>query len=219
MVPAVLYDSVVSYPAKRRDAPSQLSLGTTCAAVGPVDHNKPSNSTTTTWALYYRQAHLRLWLTAFVGFVVDRASKIWAIGALGNPNDGTVDPLVIIDDYLCLRLLHNPGAVAGWFAGQTMLLILASAAAVAFLFWLFASSDRHQRLSHFAVGMLFSGALGNMYDRVFNHGKVIDFIEVDLHFWPANPWPIFNAADAFLSVGVVVLLVSLLPKGRHKAKH
>ena len=60
------------------------------------------------------------------------------------------------------------------------------------------------------AGMLVAGALGNMYDRLFNQGNVIDFIEVNLHVWPANPWPTFNVADIFLCIGVGVLLLTLL---------
>ena len=60
-------------------------------------------------------------------------------------------------------------------------------------------------LSYF---MLFAGAVGNLYNRIFNDGEVIDFIVVDLHFWPANPWPTFNIADALLCVGVALLLIS-----------
>ena len=60
------------------------------------------------------------------------------------------------------------------------------------------------------LASLMGGALGNMHNRVFNDGKVIDFIEVNLHFPPANPWPTFNLADVLLTVGVAVLLVNLL---------
>jgi lipoprotein signal peptidase len=40
----------------------------------------------------------------------------------------------------------------------------------------------------------------------------VDFIEINLHFWPANPWPTFNIADIFLTVGVATLVLSLLLK-------
>ena len=56
--------------------------------------------------------------------------------------------------------------------------------------------------------MIFAGAVGNLSNRIFNQGEVIDFIVVDLHFWPANPWPTFNIADVLLVIGVALLLIS-----------
>ena len=54
-----------------------------------------------------------------------------------------------------------------------------------------------------AMGLVLGGALGNLTDRVFrsNGGAVIDFIDPQ---W----WPIFNVADAAISCGIVLLLIS-----------
>ncbi|HVM11992.1 MAG TPA: signal peptidase II, partial [Actinomycetota bacterium] len=50
--------------------------------------------------------------------------------------------------------------------------------------------------------LVLGGGLGNVSDRIFRAtgGRVVDF--VDLHVWP-----IFNVADACITVGVLVLLV------------
>jgi signal peptidase II len=55
------------------------------------------------------------------------------------------------------------------------------------------------------IGLILGGALGNLGDRLFrdDHGAVVDF--VDLHFWPT-----FNVADACITVGCLLLVVSLL---------
>jgi len=167
-------------------------------------------------------ALLRLGLTAALGLTADLATKQWAIKTIGNPDiinpldpDTTLKPVVLIENYLQFNTIHNTGAVAGFAAGKTAFLILASLAALAFLLWLFAHSSPQQGLFHFGLGMLFAGALGNMYDRVFNHGKVIDFIEVNLYFWPANPWPTFNLADVLLCTGVGLLLLTLLSRSKY----
>lgn len=169
-------------------------------------------------ALYSGKAHLRLWLIAAAGLTLDRASKVWAIGSLGDPGQGRSQLRALIEGVVSLRTVHNTGAVAGMASGKTGLLILASALALVFLFWLFAWSRRDQWLEHTALGLLFGGALGNMYDRLFNAGRVIDFIEVNLHVWPADPWPTFNVADMLLTAGVALLLVSLLGKRRQRGQ-
>ncbi len=56
----------------------------------------------------------------------------------------------------------------------------------------------------FYLILILAGALSNMLDRVY-YGCVIDFI--DLHFWP-----IFNLADTFIVVGVLILIFKLLKK-------
>jgi len=117
--------------------------------------------------------------------------------------------LVVIPDYLRLITVYNRGAVAGMAQGRTALLICGSVVALGFLWWVFCSASPTDRWRHFAVGLLFAGALGNLYDRLFRQGKVVDFIEVDLHVWPANPWPTFNVADILLCIGVGMLLLAL----------
>lgn len=161
------------------------------------------------------KAHLRFWPVMAVGLAADLATKLWAVQKLGATATGSSREIVIIERYLRLNLVFNEGAVAGFAAGRTTLLITVSIIAVFFVIWLFATSGRRQWATHISLGMLLAGALGNLYDRIFNQGRVIDFIEVNLHFPPADPWPTFNIADIMLCLGVAVLVLCLL--GRPKA--
>ncbi|MFA5821304.1 MAG: signal peptidase II [Candidatus Gracilibacteria bacterium] len=65
-------------------------------------------------------------------------------------------------------------------------------------------ADLELNLKHpaarFAVTFLIAGALGNFTDRLLG-GYVIDFIEI----WR---WPAFNLADAYITVGVLLILLS-----------
>jgi signal peptidase II len=58
------------------------------------------------------------------------------------------------------------------------------------------------------LGLVLGGGLGNGYDRLLRDldGRVVDF--VDLHVWP-----IFNVADAAISIGVVLLLIMSVRSG------
>lgn len=161
-------------------------------------------------------AHLRLWSVAGVGLAADLLSKAWSQQALTGAQ-GQSQPIVMIEGYLTFTLRYNAGAAFSMAEGRTGLLILAAAVAVGLLFWFFAGTRANQRWSHGAVGLLLAGALGNLYDRVFNEGQVVDFIEVNLHFWPANPWPTFNVADVLLCVGVGILLLNLRSRRGHSA--
>ena len=166
-------------------------------------------------ALFNPKAHCRLWLIAGFGLLADLLTKSWALRVIGNPdveNYSNLNPIDIIDGYVRFITVLNPGASWGIGAGKTALLLSGSAIALVFMFWLFTSLRPKQWVAQVALGMLLGGALGNTYDRIFNGGKVVDFIDVNLGFWPANPWPAFNIADSLLCVGVGILLVSMLFK-------
>ena len=164
------------------------------------------------------KAHLRVWFIAGMGFLADLLSKTWILKTLGDMESGYLrEPIVIISDYLRLVTVLNPGAIWGVAAGKTIFLISASLLGLVFLVWFFYTSRPDQWLIHSAIGMLIAGDLGNLYDRIFNDGKVVDFIDVNLHFRPANPWPLFNIADILLCLGVGILLLSVF--AAQKADH
>ena len=56
-----------------------------------------------------------------------------------------------------------------------------------------------------ALLLVLSGGLGNLITRIGNDGKVIDFIVVELFGYHSG---IFNIADIFVTIGVVILIVS-----------
>ena len=59
--------------------------------------------------------------------------------------------------------------------------------------------------------MVFSGSLGNVFDRLY-YSSVPDFI--DIHFNNFH-WFIFNVADIFISLGVIILICSEFKKKTH----
>jgi hypothetical protein len=66
--------------------------------------------------------------------------------------------------------------------------------------------------------LILSGAVANIIDRLI-YGCVIDFI--DLKFWPASNamhsiagWPVFNLADSFIVLGVILILLEQLKKSK-----
>jgi signal peptidase II len=64
----------------------------------------------------------------------------------------------------------------------------------------------------FALALILSGAIGNMYDRLV-YGYVVDFLDF---FYGRYHWPAFNVADIAVSTGICLwLFVELFPgKGK-----
>lgn len=131
---------------------------------------------------------------------VDQLTKWWAVTRL---TDGPIHLIGTLD----LQLSFNTGSAFSLFQGHTDLVVVVVCiliAALSVLVWRSTSVGRAVIL-----GLILGGALGNLADRLFrgDHGAVVDF--VDLHFWPT-----FNVADACITVGCALLLVSLVRGSR-----
>src|ERR1043165_10147041 len=153
-------------------------------------------------------------LTVILGLSADLWSKNYAFEHLAIYRGTTVvDSQVhrLIPGWLEFTVTTNQGAVFGLGAGQRILFVSVSLAAIIFLIYLFANSG-NQRLYQIILGMLLAGVLGNLYDRLI-YGYARDMIHA-LPQWPKLfPW-IFNVADVLLCTGVgLMVLYSLLHSG------
>ncbi len=112
-------------------------------------------------------------------------------------------------NWIKLTLVHNYGVAFGFMNQSsdlqhyllTTLNIIIVLVLIGFIMWM-----PLKRLERFAIGLIVSGAIGNIIDR-FNYGYVIDFVDVGLEVWR---WPVFNIADSCVSVGITIWLVSTL---------
>lgn len=100
-----------------------------------------------------------------------------------------------------VQLTHwaNTGSVFGLFPGTSGYIAIFSLLVVPAVVLLYFSGFLKQRL---AVMLLVAGLIGNTIDRL-SRGFVTDFIYI-------RPWPAFNLADAFLTIGIVLFIASLL---------
>jgi signal peptidase II len=102
-----------------------------------------------------------------------------------------------------IRVVHweNYGAAFGLFQGGGVVFGLL-AAVVSLVIIIFYSRIPHEHvLMRVALAMQMGGALGNLIDRI-RFGPVTDFIAV-------GTFPVFNIADASITVGVALLLFAL----------
>ena len=116
-----------------------------------------------------------------------------------------------------LTRLHNTGAAWGSFSGSTALLTAVTAVLLVAVAWLVLKKVIRHPLGLCAAMLVLGGGIGNMIDRICR-GYVVDMF--DLEFMS---YPIFNLADCFVVVGVILGAVYYLwfydkYDGR-KAKH
>lgn len=131
------------------------------------------------------------------------------------------EPMPVLKSLLEFRLVLNPGAVFGMGAGKRWFFVLFTGAALLFAVYMFAAwTSRRDHAAHTAIGLIIAGGIGNLYDRVV-FGCVRDFLSflpgVDLPWglsWPGGDiraWPwVSNIADAFLLIGVGILVIHTL---------
>ena len=145
-------------------------------------------------------------LTAVAVLVLDLVTKHLALERLAPGR-----PVSVIDGLFSLTLVMNPGLafgmLAGTPAGWRWLVALLSIGALGVLAVVgLRMLPTGGRLTPFALGLIFGGAVGNLIDRA-RYGAVVDFLDF---YWRAYHWPAFNAADASISVGVVLLALRML---------
>ena len=113
---------------------------------------------------------------------------------------------IIVNAYLSWTYLQNTGAAFSILADggevqKAFLLAVSVLVSVIVILWIHKTSE-YQRQKLFGQFLLLSGAVGNLIDRV-QYGYVVDFI--DMHF-NGFYWPVFNLADSFIFIGVILLL-------------
>lgn len=149
---------------------------------------------------------LLLYLTAIAVLIADQFSKLWVLDLLG-PEEGGVVPL--IGDLLWLRMVHNRGAAFGVGQNASYLFALAAVAVALGIIYYSRKLTSAHWIVRVALGLELGGAIGNLVDRL-RYGYVVDFI--DVRVWPY----VFNVSDAAITIGVVLLLISLLLEPRER---
>jgi signal peptidase II len=137
-----------------------------------------------------------------VGVFLDQITKYLVVREL---NIG--DQIPVIQGFFNIVLTYNRGAAFGLFANLSLkfawvFFILSSSlvmGVVAYLWW---RTPADHDLATVGYSLIFSGAVGNLIDRV-RLGEVVDFL--DFHIKDFH-WPAFNVADSLVCIGAGLLL-------------
>jgi signal peptidase II len=111
------------------------------------------------------------------------------------------------------RIVHwyNTGAAFGLFQSGSMIFMVLAFIVICAIVYYFPQVEKGDWSLRLAMSMQLAGASGNLIDRLLYDGKVTDFISV-------GTFPVFNVADASISVGTVVLLLGVYLQERAAQK-
>jgi len=147
---------------------------------------------------------LKYWLFLLFIFslviLADQLTKAYVVAHLALYDSWM--PFDFLEPIFRFTHVHNTGAAFGLFPeGGALFLIIALGVSV-FILYYYYQLPKGTWLVRLALSLQLGGALGNVIDRV-RQGYVGDFLHVE-------HWPVFNAADSCIVLGVVLLAVEML---------
>jgi signal peptidase II len=163
-------------------------------------------------------------LIAWLGVLVDLATKSWIFGRLWPPTRPDVPRVIWLwEGHIGLEVSLNEGALFGIGQGQVWLFVtLSVAAAAGILYWLFVAGEARSLWLTVALGAITGGIIGNFYDRVglpgltwpaghpiHAEGSPVYAVR-DWILWQWSDelrWPNFNVADSLLVCGAIMLVL------------
>ena len=141
-------------------------------------------------------------------FILDQATKAIVMRYLPLHTGKTVIP-----GFFNLVHVRNTGGAFSLLANadsswRNTFFVLAVSLVVGFILYVYRKVGREEVWLRTAYACMIGGALGNLADRL-RLGNVVDFLDFYVGAWH---WPAFNVADSAVSVGGVMLAISLLRK-------
>ena len=173
---------------------------------------------------------MRVLFISLIVIVLDQVSKVYVKG-ISSPliifkiegmYPGEIIP--VIGEFFRITFIENPGLAFGFDPGidfKLAISVFSVIASIGLLFYLFKIKNQKFPL-RLSIAFILGGAIGNLIDRVFYgvfygyaplfYGKVVDFFDVDFFDFSIlgkhyDRWPIFNIADASVTIGVLILLL------------
>ena len=136
-------------------------------------------------------------------FLLDRISKLYVIHL-----DGTqLNSEITTSKFINIQLIWNEGVAFGLFAfNDKFFYNLITGFIIVIILILIFFIRKTNGIEKYSFLIILAGALGNVFDRFF-YSAVPDFI--DIHYQNFH-WFIFNVADIFITIGVVLLMYTEL---------
>lgn len=151
-------------------------------------------------------------LTGVAFLVADQLTKAYisANFTLGETSD-------LLKGFIDLTYIHNKGGAWGMLSGYTWLLISMTIIIMIICIALLLKFGLKDKLMFWAMSLVMFGGIGNMIDRIFRGGNVVDF----LHFSFWKSFPVFNVADCAVVIGaglvILYFVIGMINDSRRKS--
>lgn len=140
----------------------------------------------------------KIFIISFIVLLIDFISKRLIISSL------LVDESIrVIDKFFSITYVRNTGVAFSLFDGHVDLIVIINLIIILLMFKYLSNNGINNKIEKFSYGFIFGGAVGNLIDRII-YGYVVDFLDFNLFGYSA---PIFNFADTFIVIGVIMFFV------------
>ena len=137
---------------------------------------------------------------SFITFLSDRFSKYYILKIF---NSESADHITVTT-FLNFNLVFNKGIAFGLFSfNEQSYYNIITLIIVLITFIVLIMAIKSTRIEKIGFSLIFGGSLGNIFDRLY-YSAVIDFIDIHINNFH---WFIFNFADIFISLGVIMLIL------------
>lgn len=137
-------------------------------------------------------------IITFLVFLFDILSKIVVINYLQLE-----ESVKVINNFLYLTYVRNTGAAWSILSNNSYVVLGISLLIIVGIIWYIWKNKIDNRFEEVAYSLVLGGAIGNFINRLF-YGYVIDFIDIKIFGYD---YPIFNLADVFIVIGVILLII------------
>jgi signal peptidase II len=129
--------------------------------------------------------------------IVDRLTKYFLFRNLAEG-----ESIKVVPGLFHITLVLNTGAAFGLFKGRSIFFTVSTIVVISLICLYMWRGGCKDILTLTALGLILGGAAGNLIDRIL-FGYVIDFLDFRI-------WPVFNIADASITIGAFILAIRLV---------
>lgn len=133
--------------------------------------------------------------------IIDQIVKL-----LINNKMALYQQIKIIPKFFTIYYVKNTGAAFSILEDSTILLTIISVIFIVILDRMIKKEKTFTKLSAISLGMIMGGIFGNLIDRIIHHA-VIDYLSFQIFKYE---FPVFNIADIGITVGVGLLIISMI---------
>ncbi len=132
----------------------------------------------------------------------DQISKLLVV----NNYEQLIGGFPIIKNLINFTYVQNGGAAFGMFNSKKWLIIAVTVIIIVMCIGLLIKKSFSSKTMFWAICLVLAGGVGNLIDRIFRNGYVVDFIQFDFF----KSFPVFNIADIAVCVGAGLILLCFI---------
>ena len=122
--------------------------------------------------------------------------------------------ITIINNFFSITYAKNTGVAFSFLEGYLPLVILITSIIIISIL-IYIKKNNPNKYESICYGLILGGALGNLLDRII-YGYVIDFLDFTIFNYN---YPIFNIADTFIVIGILILIILSFKENKGSEKN